>query len=74
MDDRLRGKGFVRIARKIRQDSYLWGKPLSKTEAWIDLIMMAAHEKTKWEGVNGEHITVHRSEFSRSRRISHSAR
>ena len=54
--------GWICLSRKIL-DCYLWKeKPFSKAQAWIDLLLLASHEKKKFL-LGNELIEVERGEF-----------
>lgn len=57
-------KGWIAISRQI-QNSWIWEKPFSRGQAWIDLILLANYENKKIPYKN-EVITCHRGDVNLS--------
>lgn len=64
-------RGYIKVYRKIR-DSFLWNeKPFNRIQAWLDLLMMANHQDTKFL-FHGQMVHAKRGEVITSEtKLSH---
>lgn len=58
-------KGFIKLPRLITEDSFYFSEPFSKTQAWIDLIMLANYQDTTAR-IRKVKIVVKRGQVCRS--------
>jgi len=58
-------KGFIKLPRHIIEDSHYFSEPFTRTQAWIDLIILANYQDTT-ALVRGVKIVVKRGQVCRS--------
>jgi hypothetical protein len=58
-------RGFLKLYRKITDNKYYFSEPFTKTQAWIDLLIMA-NVKDNIIYIRGNKITVKRGQICRS--------
>ena len=58
-------KGFIKLPRHIIEDSHYFSEPFTRTQAWVDLIILANYQDTT-ALVRGVKIVVNRGQVCRS--------
>lgn len=61
--------GYIALSRKIATDPWWAEEPFTKAQAWIDLLLMAAHKKTRRAVRAGEFMTLERGQLVASLRF-----
>jgi hypothetical protein len=58
-------RGWVMVHRKIEENDLWFAEPFSKGQAWIDILLLANHQK-KTVFIRGNEVTIERGQFIHS--------